>query len=387
MRQHIVKILALIFTAALLSGCITNTAPKHDTSATEQQFQTAIETIYAQHPDAVGIMVHVEMPAKNISWSGAVGVSDKALKTPIEPDAPAWIASNTKTYMAAAVLRLVEDGKFNVKTTIDTLLTPHTLAVLQADGYKPNTINVEHLLTHTSGIIDYAADMSYFKFSKANPKHRWTRDTQIARAMEKGDPLGDAGDVFAYADTNYLLLAEILERATGKDFYTAVRDLIDYKKQGMNQTWFLSLEDKPKNTKPLVHQYATKMGLHNYDLDPSFDLYGGGGLAATTKDAAVFTQNLFTNKIFKSPATLTLMQTKAVPKKKIEFEYLYGLSTKVVDGHKGIGHGGFWGTAANYFPDLDMSLAVFVLERDQRILRRDVNQAIVGILTAEKAAE
>lgn len=51
--------------------------------------------------------------------------------------------------------------------------------------------------------------------------------------------------------------------------------------------------------------------------------------------------------------------------------------------YRGIGHGGFWATAVNYFPDLDASIAVFILERDQRVLRADVNQAVVKILQNE----
>lgn len=380
MKYSVFKFLWCAIFSLFVCSCQSTTAIKINTASMDIQFQSAIDAIYAEHPDAIGIMVHIEAPSHNISWSGAAGVSDKSRKATIDANAPAWIASNTKTYVAAATLRLVEDGQFNIHTTIDKLLSAETITTLRNDGYKPETITVEHLLSHTSGIFDYAADMGYFEFTKANPRHRWTRDAQIKRAMEKGSPLGTAGELFTYADTNYLLLAEILEYATGKTFYTAIRDLIDYDAHGLTNTWFLTLEPKPENSSALVHQYATKLGLDTKTIDPSFDLYGGGGLAATTKDTALFMQALFSNQIFESSETLALIQTKANPVQEMEFDYRFGLSTIEVNGMQGIGHGGFWATAANYFPDLDATIAVFILERDQRVLRQDVNQAVVKIL-------
>ncbi|MBL4870400.1 MAG: beta-lactamase family protein [Robiginitomaculum sp.] len=384
MRKLVFKFLWCVVLSVLVSSCQSTMAVKTTPAPTEIQFQSAINAIYEQHPDAIGIMVHVEAPRNNISWSGATGFSDKSRKTPIDAKAIAWIASNTKTYVAVATLRLVEDGQFNVQTTIDKLLSSKTITILRNDGYEPETITVEHLLSHTSGIFDYAADLSYFEFTKQNPKHRWTRDAQIKLAMEKGDPLGAAGDVFTYADTNYLLLSEILERSTGKPFYYAIRYLIGLRGKSLDETWFLSLEVIPPSARAPVHQYATSMGLDTQSVDPSFDLFGGGGLVSTTRDLAVFMQYLFNGKIFHKPETLLLLQTKANPKQGMKFDYRFGLSTIEVHGLQGIGHGGFWATAVNYFPELDASIAVFILERDQRVLRQDVNQAVVRILQDEE---
>ena len=47
----------------------------------EENLQTAIESIYAENPTSVGIMVHVESPEQGISWSGAVGYSNKNTNT------------------------------------------------------------------------------------------------------------------------------------------------------------------------------------------------------------------------------------------------------------------------------------------------------------------
>lgn len=344
-------------------------------------FQAILDSIYNNNKDAVGLMAHIEAPDKGIFWSGAVGVSDKSTKAHVTADQPALIASNTKTYVSVAVLRLIEMSKLELNQSIDTLIFDKTNTLLKSDGYNTSGINVSQLLNHTSGIYDYAGAEEYMQRIKDNPNHRYTRNEQIEMAVKMGNPLGDAGDVFAYADTNYLLLTEIIEQITKKPFYVSLRELINYKKLGMHSTWFSTLEEYPKDIKPLVHQYWTTEGFDSYEIDHSFDLYGGGGIASTTRDLAVFSQSLFSNEIFSNPKTLGLIYTKAKPKREMKGDYYLGLSSIDIDGVKGYGHGGFWGTAVNYFPELNTSIAIFVLDRDKRALRLDINKEIVKALS------
>ncbi|EDP71218.1 D-alanyl-D-alanine carboxypeptidase [Flavobacteriales bacterium ALC-1] len=344
-------------------------------------FQSILDSIYNQNKDAVGLMVHIEAPDKNVSWSGAVGITDKKTKAPLSKDHPVLIASNTKTYVSATILRLLEESQLDLNQAIDTLIFEKTNNLLKADGYKTSQIKVAQLLNHTSGIHDYATTDAYMEMIKKDPKHRYTRNEQINLAMTLGSPLGEAGDVFTYADVNYLLLTEIIESITSKPFYKSIRDLINYDKLGMQTTWFSTLEDYPANVKPLAHQYWTSEGLDSYEIDHSFDLFGGGGIASTSRDLAVFCQSLFTNQIFEKSKTLDLIYTKANPKQPMEGNYYLGLSSIDIDGIKGFGHGGFWGTAVNYFPELNVSIAIFVLDRDKRALRLDINKEMLKAIS------
>lgn len=373
-----------LFCIAIIVGCLFGCKEKKETTTSEISdtisFQKVLDSIYTANKDAVGIMVHIESPSQEISWSGAVGFSDKDTQVPIEANQPAIIASNTKTYVAVAMLRLIEEGKLTLKTTIDGYISDKTDSLLLENAYATDAITVEHLLSHTSGVFDYAGTERYLELVKKDPNHQWTRDEQIELAMSMSKPLGIAGEVFAYSDTNYLLLTEIIETITKKPFYLAIRELIDYDALGLKSTWFVTQEAYPKATKPLVHQYVTSMGLNSYIIDQTFDSFGGGGLAATTKDLAVFSQSVFNNKVFNTAETLALIYTKATPKQPMQGDYYLGLSSIDINGTKGYGHGGFWGTAVNYFPDLDTSIAVFILDRDQRILRLHVNEALVDVL-------
>lgn len=343
----------------------------------EGKFQESIDSIYNANPESNGIMVHVESPKYNVSWSGAVGYSDKSIKKRIEPDQPALIASCTKTYVSATILRLVEEKIIEINQPIKYLVSNKTRMLFESDGYVLDSITLKHLLSHTSGIEDYA-NQEYRKYIIKNPKHRWTRDEQLELAIKVGNPLASPGKVYRYANVNYLLLTEIIEKLTGNPFYTAMRELLRYESLGLNNTWFPTLEEKPKGTKSLVHQYWGEYSSFRFDV--SIDLYGAGGLASTTKDLACFFSNLFNAKIIKDTTVLNLIFTEIQTNDSIQSNYYLGLMSDEYRGLKAYWHKGFWGNYALYFPDLNTSISVFILETDKRILGRDIINQIIGIL-------
>ncbi|MGB0424954.1 MAG: hypothetical protein ACPGED_11535, partial [Flavobacteriales bacterium] len=130
-------------------------------------------------------------------------------------------------------------------------------------------------------------------------------------------------------------------------------------------------------------QYWTSEGLDNHIIDPSFDLFGGGGIASSTREMAQFTQALFTGKVFDKPETLELMKTKMPIDQGEDPKYFLGLSEGETGGYKSFGHGGFWVTSSMYFPELETTIAVAIMDRDAKSLRKDVFEMTVGMLTKE----
>lgn len=371
----------LIISFLILSSCATK---KIESSKNNKvvEYQTIIDSIYQSHPKAIGIMVHIESPKKGISWSGSVGYSDAENEIKLTPDQPALIASSIKTYISATILRLQEQNKLSIEDAIKNHLTNRTIKLFESDGYDLDRIKIKHLLSHTSGIEDYAND-EYLDWVDKNQKHRWTRDEQLDLTKEVGNRLGKPEDVFNYADANYLLSTEIIESVTKKPFYKSIRELLKYEELGFMNTWFPTLEPQNEQTKPLVHQYWGEKNWDSYNHDISWDLYGGGGIATTTKELAQFSYNLFNGKIIKDKNTLNQIFTKIETKDGKDNKYGLGLSIGNVKGYTSYGHGGFWGTVVLYFPKMDTSIAVFILERDERILRKNVLEALVLELTKE----
>jgi len=329
----------------------------------EVQFQNQLDSAYAVHNDAVGVIIHIESPDNNLSWSSSVGYSDTITKSMLEYDQPVLIASNTKPYVAAAILRLVETTNLSIDSPIKRLLKKKVCRQLKKDGYDLNKITVRHLLSHPSGITDYVDD-AYFQFVNDNPQHQWTKPAQIQRTIDIGSPLYPPGTAYTYGDINYILLTDIIEKKTKKPFYLAMRELLKLEELGLNQTWFKDLENYPKNTKPLVHQYSKKFGWDSYNLNPSWDLYGGGGIAATIKDATLFFQYLFTGQIIEDQAILKEMYTFVLPKE--NSNYCLGIQHIKFPTFTAYYHGGFWGTDLAYCPETNSSVMICTLQKAKR---------------------
>ncbi|MEZ4911402.1 MAG: serine hydrolase domain-containing protein [Saprospiraceae bacterium] len=357
-----------------------------------ESFHSIIDSIFKSNLQSIGILVHIESPKKGISWSGSVGYANKNTKTKLLPDQPALIASNIKTYVSAAILRLQEEGKLNIEDPIGKHLTNETVSLFQSDGYNFNNIKIKHLLSHTSGIDDYVND-DYFAFIDKNQKYRWTREEQIQLAVHVGDPLGNPQEVFKYADVNYLLATEIIEQKTQKPFYTSIRELLKYEELGFNNTWFPTLEEKPKQTKELIHQYwkeenwgESKLDIDwdSYDHDISWDLYGGGGIATNMKELAQFSYNLFNGRIIQDREVLNLIKTDVTTTDGISKIYRLGVADASIKGLQSLGHGGFWGTNVFYIPQLDASISVCTLERNGKM---KVIESVLNMIISELTSQ
>lgn len=326
----------------------------------QASLQSVLDSVLMARPDIAGISVQVDAPRRCLSWSGVAGVSDRATGARLRPEQPHRIASNTKTYVAAAVLRLVEEGKVRLDAPIAGLLSAGSVETLRRGGYRPEAITVDHLLTHTGGIFDYAMSQPFQDAVNGNPTKRWTRAEQVGFAVEHGQPYGAPGTVYHYSDTGYILLAEIVERITGKSMAAALRELLNYGRNGWTSTWFETLEPPPSGVADRAHQY---MGdVDTYGWDPSFDLYGGGGIAATSKDMARFTRQLFeTGRIFRKKETIDLMLSQ--PSIPTQRNYRHGIYSRDVEGARGYGHTGFWNTFAFHFPELDLTVAASLTQQ------------------------
>jgi D-alanyl-D-alanine carboxypeptidase len=333
-----------------------------DTSPTDAEVQArlraALEADLATDRSVPGEALAVRAPG--LSTTLAAGAADTATGTPLAPDTPFRVASMTKTFVAAAVLRLVEQGKVELEAPITRYLSHGSLRVLRADGYRVGRITVRELLQHTSGIYDYAMDDAYDADNVAHPHHRWTRAEQLRFATRHGDPLGRPGTVYAYADTNYILLGELIERVTDEPLPAAVRSLLGFDRLGLDHTYWEILEPTPPGTPPRAHQYYDTYD--NIVLDASQDLYGGGGLVSTVDDLAAFYRALFHGEVFDRPSTLRTMTTVSRPGR--DEGAAMGIFAVDSAGERCYGHAGYWGTQTIHCPRLDLTFARTINQAD-----------------------
>jgi D-alanyl-D-alanine carboxypeptidase len=156
--------------------------------------------------------------ASNGQASIAVRVNGELRPVPTDfpVDAVFPIYSITKTFAAICALRLVESGSLQL-TDVARQWLP--------DVNIPTTITLTHLLRHMSGLSDYGALPEYHAAVRHHPDQPWTRQ-QFLDAVLPQPLLFAPGDTFSYSNIGYMLLIEILERASGRAFGGLVHDLI-----------------------------------------------------------------------------------------------------------------------------------------------------------------
>jgi D-alanyl-D-alanine carboxypeptidase len=320
-----------------------------------------------------GAALAVVVPSSGLRWEGAAGLADPENGIVMTPGHPVRIASNTKTFVAAAVLRLAEDGGIELDDPIAESLPDDVIGLLENDGYDAEAITVQHLLTHTGGIFDHSETGAYTDEIIAEPGRRWSPRDQISMAVDLGDPHAPPGEVYTYSDTGYILLGLILEEASGKPLAEAVRDLVDYDALDLEATWWETLEPRPAEAGERAHQFFGTLDVTEFD--PSFDLYGGGGIATTVGDLADFFGGVFRGEVYREPATAETMlttfegvraRTDAAERALPPGAYRMGVWVLETDGLTTYHHTGFWGTMAVHVPELDLTVAATVNQNQSK---------------------
>lgn len=346
------KKLILLLTTLIVSCHTIKNETIHDVS---KDLQRLLDT--SIRDKNIGILLHVESPIQNISWSGASGYSDSKEKVKLLDNQCFRIASVTKTFVACSILRLWEDGKLSLDSPISKYISKSHSDILKRGSYDADKVTIRHLLNHSSGMFDHAFSKQYFEKVIANPTHVWTRSEQLEGLVNWGKPVGAIGEKFHYSDTGYILLGEILEQITGKNINDALFDLLDLKNFGLKNTQMEDAVNTQSNPNNRIHQYLNGEDTYNYSC--SIDLYGGGGLLSTTKDLSLFFNSLFQNKVFKQKTTLDTMLAKPtlVSTKKPDLDYRKGIYFIKLKETEAWTHTGFWGTQVVYIPQMNLTIA------------------------------
>jgi D-alanyl-D-alanine carboxypeptidase len=189
------------------------------------------------------------------------------------------IASISKPMVATVVLQLVDEGKLSLDDTVSKWLPD-----LVPGG---DSITVEQLLNHSSGLVDYAdiprAQSWYMRGAAVTPK------SLVALAVAK-PPLFKPGRGAQYSSTNYVVLGLIVERVTGGSLDAALRQRI-FDRLHMDATTF---DREHTMTKPVAHGYDYGSDVTTADLSVS---WAGGGVVSTASDVATFFRALLGGRL------------------------------------------------------------------------------------------
>jgi D-alanyl-D-alanine carboxypeptidase len=367
----------LVLTSLVASTAQSPARPAADSVQT--RLQRIADSVVAARPRMPGIIIAVEQPATGKRWSVAAGLADTVRKTRLSPDQPVRLASNTKTYTAAAVLRLVEMGRLALGEPLARHLPPSIDSLLRRGGYATDVITIEQVLNHRAGLNEHPAVRTYLAMLRTDPQHRWTPREQLQWLVDSLTPVGPPGAQFRYSDDGYVLLGLIIERISGQSLGPAVRSLVRFDKLGLRHTWWETLEPPPPGEPDRAHQYVG--GLDAYSIDASFDLYGGGGIMAPMADLAHYLTVLLDGQVFEKRETLETMMRPRSPEMN---GYGMGLFGSKAGGLTGRGHSGFWGTTAMAFPDAGVTIAVAITEQGEFRQSNAVMGAVLSVFGAAR---
>ena len=352
---------ALIFTTIIFSG-VTLYAQKTEVGKNlQKKLQTRLND-WHKNGKFAGATLGVCL-ADGECFSLATGFSDAERKTPMKPADLMLAGSVGKTYAAAVALQLVSEKKINLDERIKKYLGQEKWFSRLPNA---NDITVRQLMNHTSGLVRYEFKEEFTKDLTANPDKIWKPEELLSYIFDEKAPF-EAGRGWDYSDTNYIVLGMIVEKVSGRKYYTEATNRV-LKPLKLKST---KPQDK-REIKGLIQGYAGDENpfggkdkvLENgkFIINPQFE-WTGGGMVSNAEDLARWAKLMYEGKAFNTSLLSQVFDGVFAPMLGKETKYGLGVIIRPTRAGLTYGHSGFFPgymTDMMYFPDKKTSIAVQV---------------------------
>lgn len=252
--------------------------------------------------------------------TSSYGFANLELGVPVATNSVFEIGSVTKSFTAASLLLLQQDGKLAITDPISKHLP----------GSPPGWTNItlRHLLTHTSGIRSYTG-LDGFELTKH------LTQAQFIAAVGSQKPDFAPGDAFKHSNSGYSLLGYVVENVSGKSYWEFLRERI-LDPLGMSHT---TDRDPRRVITNRVSGYEQTNRLHiNRDYDLT-DVFSAGAVVSTVGDLARWNEALNSERLL-SKESKNLMWSPAILNSGKVTNYGFGWFLETTEGHRNVGHGG-----------------------------------------------
>ncbi len=256
---------------------------------------------------------------------------------------PLQIASTTKTLTAAAVLQLVQQGKLDLDMPVYKIF----------EGFPYTGVTVKMLLNHRSGLPNYL----YYMEDGGWDRKTLATNTDVLNTLINWHPTQAyrPGIRFNYCNTNYVLLALIIEKFSGMPYKDYMQKNI-FEPLGMLNTYVLTKNDSARLT-PSFDGYGSL-----WQLDFSDGPYGDKNIYSTPRDLLKWDQALYSESIISKQLLDSAFTPYSNEKPGV---YNYGLGFRLLmipNGKKVIYHHGRWHGFNSAFARLtDEKVTVIIL--------------------------
>jgi len=256
------------------------------------------------------------------------GYSNYSDKTAILPETPIHLASISKTFTGMAALKLWEEEKLDLKAPVTKYFA----------NFPYKEVTIEQLLSHRSGLPDYTYFMEPNKYKTVkvkNKRGRWVKKLKLIKAetpfrqglynnqdvldymvTKRPAPAAMPNRVFKYCNTNFVMLALIIEKITGQDFPTYMQETI-FKPLKMENTYVFSAKSIDKYT-PSYNARMVPYKIEKYDC-----IYGDKNVYSTARDMYLWDKALTEGSYIKE-STLEMAYQPQSPINKYYHNYGFG---------------------------------------------------------------
>ncbi len=295
----------------------------------------------------------------NPIFQKSYGIENEKLNTKLSNQSIFCLASITKQFTSTAIVLLNRKGKLKYNDKLAQYIP-------ELGFYKDVTIH--NLLTHTSGLPKYENVMK-----KYWDKKKIATNNDVINILAQYKPKNEfkPNEKFEYCNTNYMLLASIIEKISNQKFDNFLQENI-FEPLGMNNTFMYHRRYNPRNIKNMTIGYSLdslQQRITPDDFGKEFfityldGLYGAGHLFSTTEDLLKWDRVLYTESILSnSDKEKMFSNNKTNDGKKTNYSYGW---MNIMDSKYGkiIYHSGRWGGYVTYIErHLDNDKTIIILQ-------------------------
>ncbi len=340
-------LLSLICFSLFIISCAPEQKQEYDTSLTKK-----VDEIFARYNNSTGPGVAVGILQNGqVIFKKGYGLANMEYDIPITSASIFDIASVSKQFAGLAISTLVEQGKISLTDDV------HKYVPEVPDFGQ--TITIEHLVHHTSGLRDWPEGLNVAGW-------RWNEDftfNDIMRMVKHQKDLDfPPGTKYSYSNTGYNLLAVIVERVTQKSFREWTDENIFAPLQ-MSSSHFQDQESKL--VKNMAYSYHKEDDGYRKNMT-GLTALGSSSLFTNVDDLCKWVLHFDSRIAAKDPIYLRMLET--VPLSNGDKNtYAFGLGTGEMSGLKTVAHTGGWAgyrTVILNFPDEKLSIILLGNDAD-----------------------
>ena len=391
MIRYLFNSLVLFFLFVLVQACSSDPSEKRKRKILDKEVPDSVVLFYDpkkadKRIDEIVLNLHRKsgfngnvLVAKKgkIIYERAIGWADHLHRDSLKINSVFELASVSKPFTSTAIMMLIEDGKLRLNQNVKEFYP----------DFPYDSITVELLLTHKSGMMNYVYFVdNLWKSQKKNERPGITnQDVMQLIAEHKPNPYTKPNRVFHYNNSNYMVLAAIIEKVSGQKYSQFMAENI-FKPLGMKNTAVYSKAEFDKIPVDVVgHDRNWRRSVAQNFLDGPV---GDKGIYSTIHDLYLFDRAMRKAKLLKTETMDSVYAAHNVMQRG-HFNYGYGWRTFEKGTNKVVYHTGWWHGFRNiYLRHLNKDITIILLTNltNGSLLKLDELYKVSGMPVVRRSA-